>query len=284
VAKASGGSEQLRGSAGLSFLTSDNISVANRKRGNPENDPYDNLSFVGSIEADLPAEIEVKGTLRYTRARTSLDTFNFERGMVDALDFAQRRDSVQSSLNISKDFDWWTPTLLMGIISDLFDGMDSENEFNNYKFESLTTSIQQQNVLQISDTLTGLAGYTYRRTDGENTGSFNERREVQSVFYEQQYSPVEETTVGAGLRYDHDSIFGDVTTYRIFFAHVVPQLKSKLRSSYGTGFRAPTFNDLYFPGFSNDKLSPEKSRGFDAGVTSNVYSIQSDITYFSNRL
>jgi vitamin B12 transporter len=280
VAKASGGNEIIRGSAGLSFFTSDNISVANRKRGNPENDPYDNLSFVGSIEADLPAEIEVKGTLRYTRARTSLDTFDFERGMVDALDFAQRRDSVQSSLSITRDFDWWTPTLLMGIISDSFEGMDSDNEFNNYEFESLTTSIQQQNVLEFSETLTGLAGYTYKRTDGENVGSFDERREVQSVFYEQQYSPIEETTVGAGIRYDHDSTFGDVTTYRMFFAQVVPALKSKLRSSYGTGFRAPTFNDLYFPGFSNDQLAPEKSRGFDAGVTSNFYSIQSDVTFF----
>jgi vitamin B12 transporter len=114
VARASGGTETVRGSGGISFFDSDNISVANRRRGNPENDPYDNLSVVGSLEADLPEDIEIKGTVRYTRARTSLDTFDFERGLVDALDFAQRRDSVQSSLIISKEFDFWTPHTSFG--------------------------------------------------------------------------------------------------------------------------------------------------------------------------
>ncbi len=280
VAKASGGSEVVRGSAGVSFLTSDNISVANRKRGNSENDPYDNLSAVASIEADLPEDVEVKATVRYTRARTSLDTFDFTQGLIDALDYAQRRDSVQSSLTISKDFDWWTPALLLGVIYDEFEAEDSENEFNNYKFDSLVTSVQQQNTIRFTEDLTGMAGYAYKRTDGENVGSFDERREVHGVFYEQQYSPVKETTLGAGIRYDHDTSFGDVTTYRFFLAQMVPVLKSKFRASYGTGFRAPSFNDLFFPGFSNSELSPEKSRGFDLGITTTISDFQSDITFF----
>lgn len=280
VANVSGGTESVRASGGVSFLTSDNISVANRKRGNSEKDPYDNLSVYSSVEADLPAEVAVKGTVRYTRARTSLDTFDFTQGFIDALNFAQRRDSLQSSVDISKDFEFWSPSLLLGVVYDEFEAEDSDNAFNNYKFDSLLTSVQQQNVLRYTEELTGLLGYTYKRTDGENVGSFDKTREVQSVFYEQQYSPFKETTLGAGGRYDHDSSFGDVTTYRLFAAQMVPVLKTKFRTSYGTGFRAPTFNDLYYPGFSNSELSPEKSRGFDIGTTTNISGVQADLTWF----
>ncbi|MGH8116010.1 MAG: TonB-dependent receptor domain-containing protein, partial [Rhodanobacteraceae bacterium] len=35
---------------------------------------------------------------------------------------------------------------------------------------------------------------------------------------------------------------------------------------YGTAFHAPTFNDLYYPGFSNPDLRPESSRNVDVGL------------------
>jgi vitamin B12 transporter len=183
-------------------------------------------------------------------------------------------------MSISKEFDFWTPTLLLGVVYDDYDAADSDNEFNNYEFSSLLTSLQQQNYIKFTNELTAMTGYTYKRTDGENKGLFNERREVHGVFYEQQYSPVKETSVGAGIRYDHDTSFGDVSTYRFFLAQNVNELNSKLRASYGTSFRAPTFNDLYFPNFSNKDLSPEKSRGFDLGVTTNISNFNSDITFF----
>jgi vitamin B12 transporter len=41
---------------------------------------------------------------------------------------------------------------------------------------------------------------------------------------------------------------------------------TKLRGSYGTGFRAPTINQLFFPGFGNPNLQPEKSKGLDVAV------------------
>ncbi|MEX5624321.1 TonB-dependent receptor, partial [Pseudomonas syringae] len=33
--------------------------------------------------------------------------------------------------------------------------------------------------------------------------------------------------------------------------------------SYSEGFRAPTFNDLYYPQFSNPDLDPEHSRSYE---------------------
>jgi outer membrane cobalamin receptor len=39
-----------------------------------------------------------------------------------------------------------------------------------------------------------------------------------------------------------------------------------VRSSWGKNFRVPTFNDLYYPNFSNSNLNPEHSTAFDVGI------------------
>ena len=46
---------------------------------------------------------------------------------------------------------------------------------------------------------------------------------------------------------------------------------TKLRGSYGTGFRAPTINQLFFPDFGNPDLKPEKSKGLDVAVDQTLF-------------
>jgi outer membrane receptor protein involved in Fe transport len=58
----------------------------------------------------------------------------------------------------------------------------------------------------------------------------------------------------------------------------------RLRASFGTNFRVPTFNDLYYPGFNNPDLKPERSRTMEAGLTSTLVSAvihRFDVTAFS---
>jgi vitamin B12 transporter len=40
----------------------------------------------------------------------------------------------------------------------------------------------------------------------------------------------------------------------------------RLTASYGTAFKAPTFNQLYFPGFGNPQLDAEQSRSLELGL------------------
>jgi len=51
------------------------------------------------------------------------------------------------------------------------------------------------------------------------------------------------------------------------------------------GFRAPTINDLFFPGFGNPNLKPEHSESWDAGVDQTFWGkrIRLSATYFENR-
>jgi len=71
--------------------------------------------------------------------------------------------------------------------------------------------------------------------------------------------------VQANLRHDDSSQFGGRTTGALAWGYrIAPQWR--VTASGGTAFRAPTFNDLYFPGFSNPALRPETSRNVEAGV------------------
>lgn len=63
----------------------------------------------------------------------------------------------------------------------------------------------------------------------------------------------------ASLRRDSNSQFGGRTTGALAYGYAI---SSALRAggSYGTSFTAPSFNDLYYPGFSNPTLQPEEGR------------------------
>jgi outer membrane receptor for ferrienterochelin and colicins len=82
------------------------------------------------------------------------------------------------------------------------------------------------------------------------------------------------TAVG-GVRYDRDSLFGSAVSPRVALRHD-PHPDVVLRASYGHGFRAPPFKDLYLQfanpsaGYTvvgNPELRPETSRSVTAGVS-----------------
>jgi vitamin B12 transporter len=87
----------------------------------------------------------------------------------------------------------------------------------------------------------------------------------------------------ADLRRDRSSDFGGVTTARLGGAYSVrPGLR--LRALAGTTFRAPSFNDLYFPGYGVPSLEPERGRSVEAGVQWKDGATTFDATLWRNRV
>lgn len=72
-------------------------------------------------------------------------------------------------------------------------------------------------------------------------------------------------SVQASVRHDRNSQFGGKTTGSVLWGwNFVRDLR--VTASWGTAFHAPTFNDLYYPGFSNPDLKPANSRNVDVGL------------------
>lgn len=87
----------------------------------------------------------------------------------------------------------------------------------------------------------------------------------------------------ANIREDDNSQFGHHTTGLLGYAYRLTS-ELRLRIGAGTAFKAPTFNDLYFPGFSNPNLRPEKSRSEEAGLNYQAGANRFSATYFENHI
>ncbi len=87
----------------------------------------------------------------------------------------------------------------------------------------------------------------------------------------------------ASLRLDRNSQFGSQTTGTLAYGLALsPAWRAAV--SYGTSFVAPSFNQLYFPGFGNPALLPEEGRHAEVSLRWSGAGQQLRAAYFDNRI
>ena len=87
----------------------------------------------------------------------------------------------------------------------------------------------------------------------------------------------------ANVRRDRNSQFGGQTTGSLGYGYeLAPGLRAT--ASFGTSFVAPSFNQLYFPGFGNPALLPEEGRQREVGLVWRNGPVTSRVAYFDNRI
>jgi len=108
--------------------------------------------------------------------------------------------------------------------------------------------------------------------------------QLQSSFAERLFNTI-------SVRHDGNDRFGGETTFRIAPALLIAETGTKLKGTVGTGFKAPTLNQLFvdFPAFgffANPDLRPETSLGYDFGFEQSVPDQQAKFgaTYFHNAI
>lgn len=84
-------------------------------------------------------------------------------------------------------------------------------------------------------------------------------------------------------RQDDNSQFGSHTTGSLGYGYRFNP-NFRVRAGAGTAFKAPTFNDLYFPGFSNPNLRPERSHSKEVGLDYQTENHRFGVVYFDNRI
>ena len=76
-------------------------------------------------------------------------------------------------------------------------------------------------------------------------------------------------TITGGLRHDDHDRFGGATTFGASAVYNLSQTGTSLRASYAEGFKVPSLFQL-FSDFGNTTLAPERSKGWDAGITQSL--------------
>jgi vitamin B12 transporter len=87
----------------------------------------------------------------------------------------------------------------------------------------------------------------------------------------------------ASVRRDDSTQYGGKTTGALGYGyHFTPSLRANI--SAGTSFRAPTFNELYFPGYGIATNKPEQGRNVEGGLYWGAGDKEASVVYFHNRL
>ncbi len=86
------------------------------------------------------------------------------------------------------------------------------------------------------------------------------------------------------IRYDDNSRFGDRTTWRVAPVWAIEDTGTRLKASAGTGFKAPSLQQLFGTFGGNALLKPETSFGYDVGVEQSLLgdALSGGVTWFHN--
>lgn len=87
----------------------------------------------------------------------------------------------------------------------------------------------------------------------------------------------------ASLRNDDSSQYGSRTTGNLGYGYRITDAL-RVNASAGTSFRAPTYNELYFPGYGVPGNRPERGRNVEAGIYYEKGSDRFSAVYYRNRV
>ncbi|WP_156497223.1 TonB-dependent receptor domain-containing protein, partial [Alcanivorax sp. HI0083] len=125
-------------------------------------------------------------------------------------------------------------------------------------FNTRSRAANWQNVFALGDHQL-VVGADYLQDLVDSTTLYSEEERENTAGFAQLLLNFGAFDVQASGRYDDNEAYGSETTGGLALGYKL-DAHHRIRASYGTAFRAPTFNDLYFPGFGNDQLDPESSK------------------------
>ncbi len=101
----------------------------------------------------------------------------------------------------------------------------------------------------------------------------------QAFFADYQFNLGSQFFMHTGARADNHQTFGQQFTWKVAPGYLIESTNTRLKVSYGTGFKAPSLSQLFDPSSGNPNLQPETSRGWDAGFEQSL--MDSKLTFGS---
>jgi len=137
-------------------------------------------------------------------------------------------------------------------------------------FDGAHLKLDYQGSVALTPTLTANFGADWERLHADTTGGFSgaidKSISMGGGWLETIWTPVKPLTLTASVRQDEHSLYGGHTTWRATGSYNFADTGTRLHSSVGTGYRAPSLYELYDPTYGNVDLHPETSVSFDFGV------------------
>jgi vitamin B12 transporter len=227
----------------------------------PDDDGHRNLS--GSLRAGYRFDngLELDGHLLQSEGETDFDG-----------SFTNHTETIQQVVGASVRYaptDRWALKLSGGQNRDKSDNFKDGVFMSKFNTRRTTASLQSDLYLTEDHTLT--LGLDYLKDEVVSTTDYTEKSRDNHALFAEYQGTYGRHDLQLSLREDDNEQFGGHTSGAAAWGYGLTD-RLRLRLSYGTAFKAPSFNDLYFPAFgifpssSNPDLVPEESSTLEAGL------------------
>jgi vitamin B12 transporter len=254
---------------------------------------YDNMTYSTKLGADLSENLTLNAVARYTDATLRFTGDTFDPATSTSSPAAAQSTQTVHQLATRGETVW---SVLDGRIKNYF-GVNYTNQWN-YNISpgdaapTITTGDRVQYdwhaVTQLAPYHTVIVGAEHE-TETLQTSKVSAENVNKAGYVELQSKFADRLFLVENVRQDDNDRFGTHPTFRLAPAVIVPVTETKFKGSYGTGFKAPTLNQLFvnFPEFfffANPNLKPEESVGYDAGFEQPLFNdrVRFGSTYFHN--
>ncbi len=286
-------------SIGFSRWDTEGISSAGEGYGNTEKDGYRNTSFSARLGLVPAGDVDVDFVVRYTGSEADIDNAGGRGG--DDPNYTV--DSEELLLSMGLRFlllnDIWEQKFSLSLADhdrDYRNYRDADHPYNlsSSSYDGRVVEFDWQNHFYIHESNILTMGLESEKEEGESeyysesiwgpyTTTFRKRSIRTTGYYLQdQISLWDSWFTTLGIRVDDNSRYGTKTTYRIASVYSFQKTGTRIRGSYGTGFKAPSLFQL-FSRYGNEGLEPEESTGWDIGIEQSLPGgTILGVTYFHN--
>lgn len=274
----SGSSEGLRYAIRAGHERSDGFSATRPTASvftyNPDRDGYASTSASGQLSYQLAKGQEVGATFLHNLLKSRFDAgpgyddrSRFELGTYSLYAKNKLLPNWESHVQLSRSADH----------------NNSDASFGRSFYDTTQTAISWQNNVSVgaADVLQLIVEHRKEEVDSSESALTRDRTTNSLAA---AYQLRRGAHLGAlSLRNDDSSQYGSRTTGSLSYGYRITSVL-RANASVGTSFRAPTFNELYFPGFGIAGNRPEKGRNAEIGLYYEDGKAQYSAVLFRNRL
>ena len=222
----------------------------------PDDDGHDNTSVQIRVGHETESGSEFDAFILRAQGTTEFDGT-----------FEDKTDFVQQVIGATATFDptsIWETVLRIGESRDDTDNFAPDGSFSS-TFNTKRKQAYWINHVEVTSQGILTVGADYLDDQVDSTSEFAETTRDNLGIYAQYAGDYGSQQVTASIRNDDNEAFGNKTTGGVGWGYRWPNaVRVYLRA--GNAFKAPTFNELYFPDFGNPNLGPETAVSLEAGL------------------
>ena len=270
---------------GLERFHTDGISAMNH---NDEKDRYRNNTIVANYARKFSDKIKFESNLRVAESYTQYD----KEVDTSTADHSEELDSLQSSANISLVYEpnsQFTNKLTLSNAYIERIAAETPNSGNtaqdNYYGDRYGLAFSGSYNFNFDNSVV----FGFEREEdkmGYNknmTGRINNHTYATSSYFDYQSRVTNNIYATFGSRFDEHKHAGNEDSHRATLAYLFNDKSTKIKSSYGTGFRFPSLYEYFYQDAGTHVLRAEKSESFDLGIEKSFsdLGLSIDATYFN---